>query len=170
MYMQQVKKMLAIAVLAVVLLASGKAVMAQKNGSVNQLAIKNAVDSQHYIFVARFANPMLGGQRYLTPDFSLAVSPDSVVSFLPYFGVAYQAPINPAEGGIKFTSTSFDYSIKTGKRQSWQVSIKPKDAPDVQQLTLTIFNGGEATLQVISSNKQAISFNGYVQAASNKNK
>jgi hypothetical protein len=90
------------------------------------------------------------------------VAPDSIISFLPYFGVAYQAPISTAEGGIKFSSAQFDYTSSIAKRQSWQVSIKPKDVPEVTQLSLHIFNNGEATLQVISTNKQAISFNGYI--------
>jgi hypothetical protein len=162
--MQQMKKFWLAAVAALAVISLGTPVIAQKKASAQQLVIKNAVDSQQYIFVARYANPMQGGQRYLTTEYTVQVSKNSVVSFLPYFGVAYQAPINPAEGGIQFTSTAFDYTVKAGKRKTWQVSIKPADAPEVQQLTLTIFNSGEASLQVISTNKQAISYNGYIMS------
>lgn len=151
-------------VLVVTGLAFATVAPAQKNKEQRIQAIKNAVDSQHYTFYAEYANPMRGTQRYLTPYYTLSIAKDSIICFLPYFGRAYQAPVNPAEGGIKFTSTNFEYSNSAGKKGSWYIKIKPKDAQEVQQLTLQIFTDGTTILQVISTNKDAISFNGYIQA------
>ncbi|MFI5129541.1 MAG: DUF4251 domain-containing protein [Chitinophagales bacterium] len=124
--------------------------------------IKRIVESQSYVFKAQMANPQGAMSRQLTSEYDLTVTKETVVSFLPYFGRAYVAPANPAEGGIKFSSSKFDYK-QSHKGKSWRITISPKDAPDVQQLYMDIFDNGRATLQVISTNRQTISFNGYVE-------
>jgi|SRR5882757_1320131 len=127
-------------------------------------AIKNLVDSQNYVFKAQSAMPMSGRTRQLTSDYDLKVTHSQVVSYLPYFGRAYTAPIDPSQGGIQFTSKDFDYSVVARKKGGWDIQIKPKDYRDVQQLSLSISENGYATLQVTSTNRQAISFNGYITA------
>ena len=131
-------------------------------------AIKSMIDSSRYVFNADYAYPLRGSQKALTSsDYDLKVSKDSVIAYLPYYGRAYVAPYNPTEGGIKFTSTNFTYSKKLKKDGSWQISIKPKDHNitdwrDVQQLTFDISPDGYASLQVLSSNRDPISFNGTI--------
>ncbi|NII25406.1 DUF4251 domain-containing protein [Pseudoflavitalea sp. X16] len=123
--------------------------------------VKAMVEAQRYIFKPQTANPMRGRTMQLTSEYTVKVSKDTIVSDLPYFGRAFTAPIDPSKGGIQFNSTNFDYKLETIKKR-WQVTIKPTDAGDVQQFFLTIFNNGSATLQVTSTNRTPISFNGYV--------
>jgi hypothetical protein len=133
-------------------------------------AIKNMVDSQNYVFKAQSAMPMSGRTRQLTSDYDLKVTKSEVVSYLPYFGRAYTAPIDPTQGGIQFTSKDFDYTVAARKKGGWDIQIKPKDYRDVQQLSLSITESGYATLQVTSTNRQPISFNGYVTAIQTRKK
>src|SRR5271169_4609287 len=72
--------------------------------------IKNMIESGKYIFIAQYAMPMRGNNIYLSSEYDLSVSKDSIISWLPYYGRAFQAPIDPNEGGIKFTSTKFKYT------------------------------------------------------------
>lgn len=127
-------------------------------------AITQAVESRNYVFKAQTALPQSGSTRQLTTDFDLRVSKDTIVSDLPYFGRAYTAPMNPAEGPLRFTTTNFEYSITDRKKGGWDVVITPKDMHDPRQLTLTIFDNGSASVVVTSYNRQPISFNGYVIA------
>jgi len=136
----------------------------QEKQAAKAAAIKNLVDSQTYVFVAQTALPMSGRTRQLTTDYDLRVTKSSIVSYLPYFGRAYQAPIDPTKGGLQFTSKDFEYTATPGKKGGWSIQIKPKDYRDVQQMTLSISDNGYGTLQVISTNRQPISFNGYIQA------
>ncbi len=64
--------------------------------------------------------------------------------------------------GSNLHQPKFDYTQKQNSK-GWAVTIKPKDASDVQQLYLDIFDNGRATLQVISTNRQNISFDGYIE-------
>jgi hypothetical protein len=135
---------------------------AQKD-SIKMARISLLVDTVYYRFKAEMALPLGGHNRYLTGDnYDLEVSKDTIVAYLPYFGRAYSAPIDPSQGGIRFTSTNFTYTTSPRRKGGWDVSMKFKDAKDVQQMMLTVTQDGYATLQVTSVNRQSISFNGYI--------
>jgi hypothetical protein len=130
--------------------------------------LKRIIDGKNFIFKANMAMPQGGANIQLTSSYDLKLANDTLVAFLPYYGVAYSAPYNPTEGGIKFTSTKFDYAVTQKKNGNFEISIKPLDlqprAPsDVQKIFLTISAGGWANLQIINFNRQSISFSGTVE-------
>ena len=65
-------------------------------------------------------------------------------------------------GGLNFTSTEFQYNLKSKKKGGWDITIKPTDIKDVRQMFLSIGENGYASLQVISNNRQTISYYGYI--------
>ena len=127
-----------------------------------QNQIKDAIESKQYVFHAQTAMPLSGGARQLTTDYELKVTGNSVVSALPFFGRAYSLPYGTNDGGFNFTSTKFDYSVSPQKKGGWDISIKPTDVQDFKEFSLSVSRGGYGTLQVISNNRQPISFSGYV--------
>ncbi|HZY35168.1 MAG TPA: DUF4251 domain-containing protein [Mucilaginibacter sp.] len=141
----------------------------QEKRAAEQAGVKKMVDGNHFYFVAEYALPMTGGDKYLTSIYDLKVTKDSIIAFLPYYGAAYIAP-SPAEaldGGIKFTSTKFSFAKNERKKGGWVIMIKPQDHDitnwrDVQQLRLDISQDGYASLAVISSNRDPISFQGNI--------
>ncbi|MFD2921672.1 DUF4251 domain-containing protein [Terrimonas rubra] len=146
--------------LFIVLTLSTSFLQAQEDDKAKNTRI---VNEKNYIFKADQALPMRGQSRMLTNEFDLVVTPDTVISFLPYFGRAYQAPINPLDGGIKFTSTDFSYkSSAKSKKGGWKITIEPKDASGITALNLEVFDNGQATLHVTQTHKDPISFSGYI--------
>jgi len=137
---------------------------AEDKKAARQAAIKNMVEGQNYVFQAQQALPLGGRTRQLTTDYDLKVTKESITSYLPYFGRAYTAPIDPTKGGIQFTSKDFDYNLTPNKKDGWTAVIKPKDNRDVQQMTLNISSEGYTNLQVTSINRQPISFSGIIVA------
>jgi len=130
----------------------------EKDGKV----LKELVETKHFVFTAQTVLPLGGAMRQLTSEYDVNLSGDSLITYLPYFGRAY-GPINPGDdGGIKFTSTKFDYKTKARKKGGWDIMITPKDNRDVRQLNFTISASGYASLQVSSNNRQSISYNGYI--------
>lgn len=124
--------------------------------------IKSLIDAKDYVFQALYMYPSGGGQRYLTSSYDLTVAPDTVEAYLPYWGVAYSsAGYNSSEdNGIKFKSTKFDYTTKAKKDGSYIISIRTNDTRNITQMTLQVYNNGNADLIVISTNRQQIRFNG----------
>jgi hypothetical protein len=149
--------------LIVALLFSSNNSMAQDSKKEKKLAaIKALIDSQNYVFKAQSAMPMSGATRQLNYDYDVKVSKDTINSYLPYYGRAYTAPMDPTQGGIHFISKDFEYTVTPGKKQGWDIVIKPKDVPEVQMMNLSVSSEGYATLQVTSTTKQPISFNGII--------
>ena len=126
-------------------------------------SIKQKIDTKHFTFDAESVTPQRGGKRFLTSPYDVYVSRDSLVAYLPYFGRATSAPINPAEGGIKFTSTDFSYEVTQPKSDWWEILLRPKDNRDVQEMNFTIFSNGTANLQVTSTSRDFISFEGKIR-------
>jgi len=135
----------------------------------NNLNIKNLVDSQRFVFVAQTVMPFRGRFRNLTSLYEVSIFKDTLVSYLPYFGRAYIAPLNPSELDLDFTSTNFSYSVTPRKKSGWDVVIKPKDKTEIQQYVFTIYDNGNANLNVISTSRDPISFSGYITKEEKKN-
>ncbi len=125
--------------------------------------VDSLVNNKHFTFKAERMQPLRARQRYLTSEYFLRVAGDSLISALPYFGRAYAAPINPEDAGYDFTSTSFTYNAVPKKKGSYQITIKTTDKINTVTFVLTVYNNGNAYLQITSVNREAISFNGYLK-------
>ena len=134
--------------------------VAQNNEKEKQVAA--LIESKEFVFKAQTASPLRGRTVQLTSDYDVLVSADSVRTYLPYFGRAYMAQPYSNEGGIKMTTTDFKYNLGDKRKKRWNVIIEPSDKTEVQQLHLSISKSGYATLQVVSTNRDPITFNGYI--------
>jgi hypothetical protein len=127
-------------------------------------AVKEQVMTKRYTFIAQYAQPLRGGQKYLTTEYDLKIRPDSVIAELPYYGRVYMdVPLNPDEAGVNFTSTKFDYVISDRKKGGWSVVIELHDVKRNNKLRLDIFTNGTATLQALSNTRDMINFTGYIE-------
>ncbi|AOM77722.1 DUF4251 domain-containing protein [Pedobacter steynii] len=137
------------------------------------------VADQHLIFNATSAMPMAnadvnavlnkmpgnvgGGMIQLSgSQYQLKINKDSVEAYLPYYGRAYTASLDPNDSGIKFKSKKFDYKTTKRKKGGWIINIAPKDTKEVQSMSLSVSENGYAVLNVNSNNRQSISFNGFI--------
>lgn len=135
----------------------------KKATKLNVEDISGMINAGNFTFVAERVNPLRGSSRILTSSYDVLVKKDTINCYLPFFGRAYQAPIDPSKGGINFTSHNFTYNVTVKNNDEWQVYINPKDQQDVQQLLFQIFGNGTATLNVVNTNRDPISFYGHVE-------
>ncbi|MBC7905109.1 MAG: DUF4251 domain-containing protein [Gemmatimonadaceae bacterium] len=125
-------------------------------------SVEAMVNAKNFSFKPHTAMLLGGGVRQLTGGFELKVSKDKLIVYLPYFGRAYSAPLDPSRGALDFTSKSFLYEATERKKGGYDVIIRPKDGSDVQQMVLLISESGSASLQINSNNRQPISYNGVI--------
>ncbi|MGZ5191332.1 MAG: DUF4251 domain-containing protein, partial [Flavisolibacter sp.] len=85
-------------------------VSAQK---MNKARTKELVESKTFIFKVQTVMPSGTFNVQVTSDYDIKLNGDSLVTYLPYFGRAYTAPDYGQAGGINFTSTEFQYSLKS---------------------------------------------------------
>ena len=125
--------------------------------------IEKKIREKNFVFMANSLTPMSGRLRILTDPYDVTVKPDSIISFLPYFGRVDIAPVNSRDGGIMFTSTQFSYTSEKGKKDSWNIEIKLKDQRNASTFNFIIYDNGEASLNVLSPYRDAISFRGEIK-------
>ena len=133
--------------------------------AVDDRTVQEKMNSKRYTFLADHVYPTGGFRsRYLSPGYDLKITPDTISAYLPYFGRAYQADYGSTDGGIKFTSTDFEYKIEQGKKPgNWIVNIRTKDQRKEVTLTLNVWNNGKASLDVHDQTKQPILFQGELE-------
>ncbi|PWS30967.1 DUF4251 domain-containing protein [Pedobacter paludis] len=146
----------------------------------NKETTAKIVADKNYTFVANTAIPMAnndlnnimsrmpGGQgagmiNLSGSQYDVKVNKDSVIAYLPFYGRSYNAPYNPTEGGIKFTSKDFTYTESKSKKGAYTIQINTKDVKrENYRFTINISANGYASLIASSVNKQPITFNGYL--------
>jgi hypothetical protein len=145
----------------------------------DKLTTTRIVEEKNYVFVATNAIPMNsieinnvmskmagvanGGNISLTgANYEIKVSPDSLISYLPFYGRAYTATMNNDDSGFRFTTKDFTYKTTKRKKGGWEIEMVTKDVKDNVRMSLSISENGYGTLNVFSNNKQSISYNGYL--------
>lgn len=103
--------------------------------------------------------PMRGGSRNLTTNYTLEIRNDSVFSYLPYFGVAYNAPYGGGKS-LNFNASITGYTTRALKKGKIQIDFKTRSDEDNYEYRLTIFPDGSTSIHVQPMNKQSISFTG----------
>ncbi|WP_131537606.1 DUF4251 domain-containing protein [Pedobacter nototheniae] len=162
------------------------AVTAQVFAQTDKETTVRIVDNKNFVFVANSATPLFnmdvtrvmasmpGGQNgslinLSGSQYDVKITPDSIVAYLPYYGRAYNAPMDPNEGGIKFTSKDFTYTQTKNKKGNYTIQINTKDVKrDNYRLTFSVSTSGYASLNAISTNRQPITFNGYISEPKKK--
>ena len=132
------------------------------NGQENDSLIQQRIRQQEYVFVPQtFSSPSFN-TSIMSPEYKLRVTTDSVIVNLPYFGKSNTPQFGRSDDdNIQFASTDFEYSAVAKKKGKWEITIKPKDARGVR-LFLTVFDNGEAQMDVTSPRKETMLFKGYV--------
>lgn len=156
----------------------------QVNAQTDKETTVKIINEQNFIFNATSAMPMANqevnnilsrlpgggaGMIQLTgSQYQLIVTKDSIEAYLPYYGRAYTATMDPNDSGTKFKSKKFEYKADKKKKGSWTITINFKDAKDTQRMILNVSENGYASLNVNNNNRQPISFNGYLSEPKDK--
>ena len=125
--------------------------------------LSDKIANKDFVFVAQSLTSQGGRLRVLTSEYDVEIKNDSIKSYLPYIGNAQEAPTTSDDAGIIFTSTEFGYTYEPTKKKSWDVTVKFRDQKNTTQFNFTIYDDGNASLNVNSLLRDPISFRGYIK-------
>jgi len=126
--------------------------------------IRKAVEMPDFVFKPTYAYPTGYRSVYLSPYYEVKVSPDTVRAYLPYYGRAYHASMDPRDGGYNFTSTDFTYKFTPGDQKgNWIAEVAFLDLDRAVTFRFEIWEEGNARLNVNDMNRQPISFQGDIE-------
>lgn len=129
--------------------------------------VKEAINSNHYIIEVDRMLPMGGESRTLTSEYSVEIRNDSVISYLPYFGKAYNIPYGGGKGLI-FKDALAEYMAEYHKKGKAEIKFTVRTDEDRFTYRITIFPNASASISVNSNNRQPISYQGELVLQKNK--
>ena len=123
------------------------------------LAIQQKLNSKDYTIDVNYMIPIRAAARVLTSPYSLTVKNDTLKSHLPYFGEAHNIPYG-GDSGLVFEGKIKDYKDNGIKKDRHSIVIDIAIDGDVLCYTLTVYDNGQADINVTSRNRDNISFRG----------
>ncbi len=105
-------------------------------------------------------NTLRYGSRTVTPDFFLELKGDSVRSYLPYLGQAYQAPMMSPSQGLNFVTKAKSMKVSQPKKDQSRIEIDMKTEEDTYNYVIDLYDSGKAYIHVRSQHRDPISFDG----------
>lgn len=125
-------------------------------------AVEQALAARHYRVSVNMMYPRNGKAKSVSSDYGLEVKGDTLVSYLPYFGRAYNVPYGGGKG-LNFTETLTEYHSQKLSNGATQVLIKVKNEEDVYNFTLEIFDNGSTSIDLNSRERESINYSGNME-------
>ena len=100
-----------------------------------------------------------GGAKTLSYGYSVEVRNDSLISYLPYFGKAYDVPYGGGKG-LNFSERigSYQEGRKSNGRRCIEIGVRNDE--DTYLYTIEVFENGSSTIRVQSRQRESISYSG----------
>ena len=127
--------------------------------------IRQAIQSDRWIFVAQSANPQGGRSQQIDTRYEVRFSRDTVKCYMPYFGRSFSgAGAFSTASPLDFRSTDLSIEKEELKNGGTRLKVKPRDISSVQFMIFELFESGASSLSVTLTDRTPISFNGYIKA------
>ncbi len=124
--------------------------------------IKQLLTDTTFVFAATHAMPMGGGSIYLNYSYDIQVESDTVISYLPFYGVAYNVDYGARKSAFDFTQPLENYKMEQ-EDDGYLITFEVKNRMDNLNFSLHVSELGYTTLNLISVNRQAISYYGRIE-------
>jgi len=121
---------------------------------------KTLVASDAWQFDANIMLPSSGKSQTLTTSYNIVVEKEHINSYLPYFGRAYRADYGSTESPLIFEGEISDYKMEVSKKGGWIIKFSVSNKSDRIDYTLLVSDNGSTTMNITSTNRQPISFQG----------
>lgn len=127
-------------------------------------SITAAIQANQWIFTAQNVQPQSGRSRYVNGSYDVRLNNDTLTVFLPYFGNSYGGvDVMSGKGPLDFTSTNFTLTKEQNKRGGWDVTIRTKDYSEVRTMSFTLYDNGNALLNISLTSRSGINFTGNIR-------
>lgn len=121
--------------------------------------VSEALASRHYTINVLMMYPQRGRAVNLTTNYSVEVKGDSLISYLPYFGRAYNVPYGGGKG-LNFIAPITGYQTETDRKGMTRVVLTTENEEDRYQYVLEISSSGDSYIQVQSRQRDFIRYSG----------
>ena len=105
--------------------------------------------------------PMRGSSKNVSYGYSVEVRNDTLISYLPYFGRAYNVPYGGGKG-LNFSERIDSYQETQQPKGERVIDIELKNEEDTYHYTIKVFDNGNSSIDVQSRQREPISYSGEI--------
>ena len=127
-----------------------------------KMLVQEAIASKRMHIDVRMMNTLRYGSKVVTSDFYLELRGDTLRSYLPYMGQAFNASMMTPSVGLNFEERILQFSERRIKANKTRFEMDVKTQEDSYHYTIDVYDSGEATIGVRPVNRDPISFEGRV--------
>lgn len=123
--------------------------------------VENLLSNKTFVFNATHALPMGGSSVNLNYSYNVEIENDTIVSYLPFYGVAHYVEYGGRNSGFDFTKPIKNYAFEKND-DGYLIEFEVSNKNDYFKFNFHISDLGFASLNVTSTNRQSISFYGTI--------
>lgn len=124
--------------------------------------VTRALNNREYQIAIDRMYPMRGSSRHVSFGYSVEVRNDTLISYLPYFGRAYNVPYGGGKG-LNFTAPIESYQEYMKKNGLRHIEIGLSNEEDTYLYTIEVFDNGNSSVEVRARQRERISYSGNVE-------
>ena len=121
--------------------------------------IANSTANRTFTVEVGYVVPRRMESRFLTSTYTVRLSGDSIMSNLPYYGVAYKASFE-REGPLDFDGHIDNYTISYPKEGITRVKLFTRNKLERLEYIFDVMDDGDVSLDVYSADRDRINFTG----------
>ena len=121
-----------------------------------------ALEARDYKIAVNRMYPMKGSSRSVSYGYSVEVRNDSLISYLPYFGGAYNVPYGGGKG-LNFSERIGSYRESQKNNGERQIEINVTNEEDTYIYLIKVFSNGNSSIDVTSRQRDHISYYGELE-------
>ena len=121
--------------------------------------VRTALTERNYKISIDHMYPMKGGSKSVSFGYTVEVRNDSLFSYLPYIGRAYQIPYGGGKG-LNFSERIGSYQETQRKNGLQHIEIGVKNDEDTYLYTIEVWDNGKSQINVQARQRERISYSG----------
>ena len=123
--------------------------------------IVDSISNRTYTIDFDYVLPRRFPPHFLTSEYSVRINGDSIFCHLPFFGQSHRADLsNPYRSPLDFVGVISAYDASMPKRNRHNIRLSTKHDAEFLTYNINIYSNGKADLDIISTDRDAISFTG----------
>lgn len=124
--------------------------------------VKEALANRAYTIDMDYMTPRYMPAKPLNYGYYLQISGDSIYSYLPYVGQAYNIPYDGGSA-LNFDAVMEQYAEQRSDKGGTNIEILVRNSEDTYVYQLFVFDNGAARLRVYARERDSITFDGKME-------
>jgi len=124
--------------------------------------VNAALDERSYEIEIQMVYPFRGPAKNVTSDWSIRVRNDTLYSYLPYIGRAYNVPYGGGKG-LNFDAPIEEYVDGHWQKDQRRIDFRVVNEEDTYLYSIEVYENGNATINVQARERDRIAFSGILK-------